>query len=48
MKNNEWNEFWNSGSVYDYLNYKKNEKAAGDDDNFNKGFSNQRTDDRGE
>lgn len=47
MKNNNWNEFWNSGSIYDYLNYKNSEKAE-DDDDFNEGFGNQRTDNRGE
>lgn len=47
MTDKYWNEFWNSGSVPDYLKYKKNEKAKQDYD-FNEGLSNQRTDDRGE
>ncbi len=42
-----WNEFWNSGFVQDYLNYKKNEKAE-QNDNFNQGISNQGTNNRGE
>ncbi len=47
MTDSNWNKFWNSGSVPDYLNYKKNEKAE-DDENFDQGLSNQRTDNRGE
>lgn len=42
-----WNEFWNSGSIQDYLNYKKNEKAE-QNGNYYQGFSNQGTNNRGE
>lgn len=42
-----WQQFLNTGSVEDYLSYKLNEKAK-DDENFNKGFSNQGTNNRGE
>lgn len=42
-----WDEFWNTGSIIDYLNYKENEKAK-DNDDFSKGISNQGTDYRGE
>lgn len=44
---NKWAEFWSTGSVYDYLNYKENEKVK-DDDNLCQGLSNKGTDDRGE
>ena len=47
MLDKSWQEFWNTGSVQDYLNYKNNEKAK-PDENCNQGFSNQRTDNRGE
>ncbi len=47
MTDKNWNQFWNSGSVLDYLIYKKNEKAEEDDD-FDQGISNQRADNRGE
>ena len=48
MNDNSWTQFLNSGSVYDYLKYKQNEKDKGENDDFNKGLSNQRTDSRGE
>ncbi len=47
MDYKKWLSFWRSGSVQDYLDYKEYEKAENDDD-YNKGFSNQRTDNRGE
>lgn len=47
MDDKNWMNFWQTGSVQDYLNYKENEKAK-QDDNYNQGFSNQRTDNRGE
>lgn len=47
MDDKGWNEFWNSGSVFDYLNYKKNEKVK-DDDNICQGISNKGADNRGE
>ena len=43
----DWLNFWATGSVQDYLYYRKNEKAQQNDD-YNQGLSNQRTDDRGE
>lgn len=47
MDYKEWLSFWRSGSVSDYLNYKEHEKADQNGDS-NQGFSNQRTDNRGE
>ncbi|MCM1115650.1 MAG: hypothetical protein NC397_09160 [Clostridium sp.] len=47
MTDENWNAFWKSGSIYDYLNFKENEKVK-DDDNLYQGFSNQRADNRGE
>jgi hypothetical protein len=44
---NKWDEFWATGSIYDYLEYKKNEKVK-EDDNLYQGFSNKGTDNRGE
>lgn len=44
---NEWAQFWNSGSVIDYLKYKENEKVK-DDDNLYKGLGNKGADNRGE
>lgn len=44
---NKWAEFWNSGSVFDYLDYKENEKVK-DDENLYQGLSNKGTDNRGE
>lgn len=43
----KWLNFWNTGSVEDYLDYKMNEKVLKDENN-DKGISNQRADDRGE
>ncbi len=43
----DWLNFWETGSVNDYLNYKKNEKAYQNDD-YNQRLSNQRTDNWGE
>ena len=43
----KWKEFWSSGSVNDYLSYKKNEKVS-DDGNHYQGLSNKGTDNRGE
>ena len=56
MKDNGWNDFVNSGSVSDYLKYKRQEReqaeftAVKGENNvsFNKGLSNQGTDNRGE
>ena len=47
MIDENWKQFLNTGSVEDYHNYKFHEKAK-DDEYFNQGFSNQRTDNRGE
>lgn len=47
MNDKSWLNFWHTGSVQDYLNYKKNEKAE-EDDNCDQGLSNQRADNRGE
>ncbi|MGN0534211.1 MAG: hypothetical protein ACI4IK_07600 [Eubacterium sp.] len=47
MKDNEWQEFCSTGSIFDYLKYKEHEKVTADGD-INKGLSNQRTDNRGE
>lgn len=47
MNDNEWNDFWVTGSVDSYLKYKEKEKVSHDGDN-NKGFSNTRADNRGE
>ncbi len=43
----DWLNFWETGSVNDYLNYKKNEKAYQNDD-YDQRLSNQRTDNWGE
>lgn len=43
----KWTEFMNSGSVFDYLIYRENEKVK-DDDNLNQGISNKGADNRGE
>ena len=43
----KWTQFLNSGSVFDYLEYKKNEKVK-DDDNLYQGLGNKGTNDRGE
>lgn len=42
-----WQEFWNTGSVQNYLNYIDNEKAK-NNENYNKGTGNQGADNRGE
>lgn len=47
MTDKNWNEFWNSGSIFDYLKYKDNEKVQ-QDEYFDKGISNQRTNNWGE
>jgi hypothetical protein len=47
MEDKNWLSFIQTGSVFDYLNYKENEKAKNNDD-CNQGISNQRTDNRGE
>lgn len=47
MEDKSWANFWNSGSVYDYLDYKENEKAA-DDDGINQRIGNKGADNRGE
>ena len=44
-----WAEFWNSGSVSDYLNYIENEnEKVKENDNLYQGFSDKGTDNRGE
>lgn len=49
MNDNGWAEFWNSGSVSDYLKYKDREKEQAQDyGGFNKGIGNQTADNRGE
>ncbi len=47
MIDKNWQQFLNTGSVEDYLNYRQGEKAR-EDEYFNQGISNQRTDNRGE
>lgn len=51
-----WNKFKSTGSVFDYLNYKRNEGSEDDglsrieitNANYGQGIDNQRTDDRRE
>lgn len=47
MTDYTWQQFCQTGSIYDYLAYKENEKVT-EDESHNQGFSNQRTDNRGE
>lgn len=47
MLDDEWKQFVSTGSVEDYLNYKQREKAR-DNEYYNQGTCNQRTDNRGE
>lgn len=43
----KWAQFVESGSIFDYLNYKENEKVK-EDDNLYQGLSNKGADNRGE
>lgn len=47
MDDKGWDDFWNSGSIFDYLNYKEHEKVQ-EDVNFYQGISNKGADNRGE
>ena len=43
----KWAQFVESGSIFDYLNYRENEKVK-EDDNLYQGLSNKGADNRGE